>query len=74
MFEKFIKSLGFLGIDVSDISYDQCNKNVYKFDNESIDKQWRCFLAFYRDGHRQGRIDELNEISIHSINEINKVK
>ena len=74
MLEKFIKSLGFLGIDASNVNHTECAKNVYKFDNDSIDKQWRCFLAFYRDGHRQGRIDELNEISIHAINEISKIK
>ena len=74
MFDKFIKSLGFIGIDATNLEHKACSKNLYKFDNESIDKQWRCFLAFYRDGHRQGRIDELNEISIHAINELSKIE
>lgn len=74
MLDKFKKSLEFLSVDASNMEYKSCDKNVYKFDNESIDKQWRCFLAFYHDGHRQGRIDELNEISIHAIKEIEKIK
>lgn len=74
MLQKFIKSLGFLGIDATNVNHNECPKNVYKFESEAIDKQWRCFLAFYRDGHKQGQIDTWNEISIHAINEINKVK
>lgn len=73
MIEKFTKSLGFIGIDASNMNYKSCDKNVYKFEDDQIDKQWRCFLAFYRDGHKQGQIDTWNEISIHAINEINKI-
>lgn len=70
MLEKFIKSLGFMGINANNMNYAQDEKNVFKFEDESIDKQWRCFLAFYRDGVRQGKIDTLNEISIDCIKKL----
>ena len=74
MLEKFTKSLGFLGVNASNMNYKPCDKNVYKFEDEAIDKLWKCFLAFYRDGHKKGCVDTWNEISIHGINEINKLK
>lgn len=74
MLDKFKKSLEFLSVDASNMEYKSCDKNVYKFDDPIISKHWLSCLAFYRDGHRQGRIDELNEISIHAIKEIEKIK
>lgn len=74
MLDKFKKSLEFLSVDASNMEYKSCNKNVYKFEVDQINKLWLSSLAFYRAGHEQGRIDELNEISIHAIKEIEKIK
>lgn len=73
MLEKFIKSLGFLGVNATNMNHAQDEKNVFKFEDDAIDKQWRCFLAFYRDGLRQGRIEVLNEISIDCIKKLESV-
>lgn len=70
MLEKFIKSLGFIGVNANNLNHTQDEKNIFKFEDENIDKQWRCFLAFYRDGLRQGRIDTLNEVSIYCIKKL----
>jgi len=74
MLQKFIKSLEFLGVDSSNMNRVECSKNVYKFEVDQINKLWLSSLAFYRAGHERGQIDTWNEISIHAINEINKVK
>ena len=39
MLEKFTKSLAFIGIDTSNMNYSMCDKNIYKFEDEKIDKQ-----------------------------------
>lgn len=54
MLEKFLKSLGFLGIDASNVNHQLDEKNVFKFEDENIDKQWRCFYAFYKSGSEEG--------------------
>lgn len=54
MLDKFVKSLGFLGVDASNMNYQTCEKNHYKFEDENIDKQWRCFYAFYKNGFEEG--------------------
>ena len=78
MLDNLKKSLNFLGVDISNMEYKPCEKHIYSFDDPIVNKHWLAFLAFHRtgysQGHRQGRIDELNEISIHAIKEIEKVK
>lgn len=54
MLDKFAKSLGFLGVDASNMNYQDCNKHRYKFEDENIDKHWRCFYAFYKNGFEEG--------------------
>ena len=73
MLEKFTKSLAFIGVDTSNMKHSMCDKNIYKFEDEKIDKQWRSFFAFYRDGLRQGRIDTLNEIAADAMQKLNEV-
>ena len=46
MLEKFTKSLTFISVDTSNMNYSMCDKNIYKFEDEKIDKQWRSFFAF----------------------------
>lgn len=58
MLSNFAKSLGFLGIDASNFNYQDCEKNLYKFEDETIQKHWLCFYAFYKSGHN----DALNEL------------
>ena len=78
MIEDFTKSLGFLGVDAKNMNYSLVEKNMYKFEDENIDKYWRCFYAFYKkgvecgfsDGFSKGRIDTLNEISIDCIKKL----
>lgn len=67
MLDKFTKSLGFIGVNATNMNYSKCEKNIFKFEDENIDKHWRCFYAFYK----QGRIDILNEISIDCIQKLN---
>ena len=45
MLEKFTKSLAFIGVDTSNMNYSMCDKNIYKFEDEKIDKQLRSFFA-----------------------------
>lgn len=66
MLEKFTKSLAFIGIDTSNMNHSECAKNMFKFEDDNIDKHWRCFYAFYK----QGRVDTLNEISIYCIRQL----
>lgn len=73
MIEKFTKSLEFLGFLNPSMSYQSCDKNLFKFDDAVINKHWLCFYAFYLGGYRKGRIDALNEISIECINKLNGV-
>lgn len=73
MIEKFTKSLEFLGFLNPSMSYQSCDKNLFKFDDAVINKHWLCFYAFYLDGCKKGRIDALNEISIECINKLNGV-
>lgn len=73
MINDFFKSLGFLGMDVKNSKYTEHPKNLYKFDDEQIDKQWRCFYAFYQSGVKQGRINTLNEVSIDCINKLKEL-
>ena len=40
MLEKFTKSLAFIGVDTSNMNHSMCGKNIYKFEDEKIDKQW----------------------------------
>ena len=54
MLDKFVKSLGFLGVDASNMNHQSCEKNRYKFEDENIDKHWRCFYAFYKNGFEKG--------------------
>lgn len=68
MLENFVKSLGFLGVDASNMNHQACEKNMYKFEDENIDKYWRCFYAFYRTGFN----DALNEVAAFAVREIKK--
>lgn len=54
MLDKFLKSLGFLGVYASNVNHHLDEKNMFKFEDENIDKQWRCFYAFYKSGSEEG--------------------
>lgn len=69
MLDKFTKSLGFIGANATNMNHSKCEKNIFKFEDENIDKHWRCFYAFYK----QGRTDTLNEISIDCIQKLNSI-
>lgn len=67
MLEKFFKSLSFLGIE-ADTSHVEDEKNLYKFSDANVDKHWRCFYAFYK----QGYLDACNKIGVLAVQEIGK--
>lgn len=66
MLSNFAKSLGFLGIDASNMNYQDCEKNIYKFTDANINKHWLNFLAIYRSGHN----DALNELQAELVRRI----
>lgn len=68
MLDKFTKSLGFLGVDASNMNHQPDEKNMFKFEDENIDKQWRCFYAFYKTGWNDG----LNAVGAFAISKITK--
>lgn len=68
MLEKFIKSLGYLGIDASNVNHTQDEAFMFKFEDKVIDKQWRCAYAFYKTGCE----DMCNKIATIAIQEIGK--
>ncbi len=70
MLNKFKKSLEFIGLNTDNMNHSECPKNVYKFEDETIDKHWRCFYAFYRNG----RTDALNELAAHCMKELGDIK
>lgn len=70
MLNKFKKSLEFIGLNTSNMNHSECPKNVYKFEDENIDKHWRCFYAFYLNG----RTDVLNELAAHCMKELGDIK
>lgn len=82
MLENFIASLGFLGVGATNTNHKTCDKNMFKFEDESIDKYWRSFYAFYKkgfefgfsDGFNKGRIEVLNEISIDCMRKLENEK
>lgn len=67
MLEKFLKSLEFLGV-AADTSHVEDEKNLYKFTDSTVDKHWRAFYAFYR----QGYLDACNKIGVLAVQEIGK--
>lgn len=73
MLDKFIKSLGFLNINANNTNHSLDEKNMFKFEDEQIDKMWRCFYAFYLEGVKQGKIKSLNNISIMCIKELETI-
>lgn len=70
MLNKFKKSLEFIGLNTDNMNHSECPKNVYKFEDEWIDKHWRCFYAFYRNG----RTDALNDVAAHRMKELGDIK
>lgn len=68
MLENFIKSLGFLGVDASNVNHQLDEKLMFKFEDENIDKHWRCFYAFYKAGYN----DACNKFGAFAIQEIKK--
>lgn len=66
MLEKFLKSLEFLGIQATDTSHVADEKNLYKFTDATVDKHWRAFYAFYK----QGYLDACNKIGVLAVQEI----
>ena len=68
MLDKFTKSLGFLGIDASNMNHQSCEKYMYKFEDATINKHWLCFYAFYKDGYNSA----MNEVGAFAIREIKK--
>ncbi|WP_236522863.1 hypothetical protein [Escherichia coli] len=75
MLDKFVKSLGFLGVDASNMNHQLDEKNMFKFEDENMDKQWRCFYAFYKSGFEEGHklgwnaaCDEFGATAIRLIN------
>lgn len=73
MLELFFKHLDFVAPELTERGYQDHEKYIYKFDFETVNKHWLSFYATHRAGHKQGRIDALNQISIHCINELNNV-
>lgn len=67
MLDKFAKSLGFLGVNASNMNKKEHEKFMFVFEDEIVNKHWLSFFATYHNGRKQGRIDVLNEISIHCI-------
>lgn len=51
LLENFTKSLEFLGEDATNLNCSNDDKLIFKFESERIDKLWRCFYAFYKDGN-----------------------
>lgn len=68
MLEKFIKSLGYLDIDASNVNHTQNETFMFKFEDKAIDKQWRCAYAFYKTGYE----DACNKIGTLAIQELGK--
>lgn len=68
MLENFLKSLGFLGVDASNMKHQPDEKNMFKFEDENIDKHWRCFYAFYKTGYN----DACNKLGAFAIQEIKR--
>lgn len=71
MIDNFTKSLGFLGIDASNLKHEPCDKNMYKFEDETINKYWRTFYAFYKTGYKDA-CDKIGVLAIREISEMQK--
>mgnify|MGYP000858741094 CR=1 FL=1 len=67
MLENFIKSLGFLSVNANNTKHVACEKNMFKFEDETLDKYWRCFYAFYKTGYT----DACNKIGVLAIKGVN---
>lgn len=51
MLSNFAKALGHLGVNASNMNHKECEKYIYSFEDETIQKHWLCFYAFYKAGH-----------------------
>ena len=72
MLELFFKHLDYIGIQ-SGREHESCEKRGFKFTDAETQKHWLSFYATHKAGYKQGRVDALNQISIHCINELNNV-
>ena len=72
MLELFFKHLDYIGIQ-SGREHEPCDKRGFKFIDAETQKHWLSFCAVHKGGYKQGRVDALNQISIHCINELNNV-
>ena len=72
MIENIAKTMQFLEMDVSNMKFEPCEKNMYKFEDEQIDKVWRGMYAFYKLGMRDGHNNALNEVAAFAVREIKK--
>jgi hypothetical protein len=68
MLDNFVKSLGFIGVDAINMKFKPSDKYMFDFEDENIDKHWRCFYAFYKLGYN----DCANKIGAFAIQEIRK--
>ena len=68
MLDLFFKHLDFVAPELTERTYKENEKNLYKFDFENVDKHWRSFYATYRKGY----IDACNKIGVLAVQEIGK--
>lgn len=73
MLELFFKHLDFLSPELTIRTYKDDEKRIYVFHDPVVNKHWLSFYATHKAGYKQGRVDALNQISIHCINELNNV-
>lgn len=69
MLENFLKSLGFLGVNSNNMNHTLDDKLMFKFKDENINKHWRAFYAFYK----QGKKDVYDEIGVMAIQKVNEL-
>lgn len=67
MLEKFIKSLGFLNVNANNLKHEKCDKYMFKFEDETINKYWLCFYAFYKEDYTEA----CNKIGVLAIKGVN---
>lgn len=70
MLETFIKSLGYLGVDASNLNKTEHEKFMFKFEDEVVNKHWLSFYATYKRGYKDA-CDKIGVLAIREIGELN---
>ncbi len=64
----FYKHMGYVAPEIILLTYENAEKNLYKFHDPLVNRHWLSFYATYRRGYN----DACNEIGVIAVQNISK--